>query len=60
MIVIGGATRITRSGLAMVDWRPAGGLPPIGDAEWDEVVSDIRANDGHTNVVVVRKEEGRS
>ena len=32
--------------------------PYIGDADWDEVVSDIRANDGHTNVVVVRKEDG--
>jgi heme a synthase len=36
MIVIGGATRITRSGLAMVDWRPQGGLPPISAAEWEE------------------------
>lgn len=35
MILLGGVTRLTRSGLSMVDWRPQGGLPPITDEEWD-------------------------
>ena len=35
MVVLGGVTRLTGSGLSMVDWKPVTGvLPPIGDAEW--------------------------
>jgi len=37
MVVLGGVTRLTGSGLSMVDWRPVTGvLPPIGDAEWQQ------------------------
>lgn len=36
MVVVGGATRLTESGLSMVDWRPVTGvLPPIGDEAWN-------------------------
>ena len=35
MIVIGGVTRLTGSGLSMVEWRPLIGiLPPLTEAEW--------------------------
>lgn len=35
MVVIGGLTRLTGSGLSMVDWRPlTGWLPPLNEAEW--------------------------
>lgn len=35
MIVLGGATRLTESGLSMVHWKPITGIiPPIGDEEW--------------------------
>lgn len=35
MVVLGGVTRLTGSGLSMVDWRPLmGWLPPLSDAEW--------------------------
>ena len=38
MVVLGGVTRLTGSGLSMVDWRPLmGWLPPISDAEWQRV-----------------------
>ncbi|MDH4109403.1 MAG: COX15/CtaA family protein [Gammaproteobacteria bacterium] len=38
MVVLGGVTRLTGSGLSMVDWRPVTGvLPPIGDDEWQRV-----------------------
>jgi cytochrome c oxidase assembly protein subunit 15 len=38
MVVIGGVTRLTHSGLSMVDWRPATGwLPPFTEAEWRAV-----------------------
>ena len=34
-IVVGGLTRLTHSGLSMVDWRPATGwLPPLDEAAW--------------------------
>jgi cytochrome c oxidase assembly protein subunit 15 len=35
MIVLGGVTRLTQSGLSMVEWRPLiGALPPIGEEAW--------------------------
>ena len=35
MVVLGGVTRLTGSGLSMVDWRPImGWLPPLSDADW--------------------------
>ncbi len=38
MVVLGGVTRLTGSGLSMVDWRPLmGWLPPITDIEWQRV-----------------------
>jgi len=38
MVVVGGITRLTGSGLSMVDWRPIMGvLPPISEVEWNTV-----------------------
>ena len=38
MILIGGVTRLTDSGLSMVEWRPLWGfLPPISQFEWNRV-----------------------
>tara|TARA_R110002073_G_scaffold35627_1_gene103925 strand:- start:5 stop:1147 length:1143 start_codon:yes stop_codon:yes gene_type:complete len=35
MIVIGGLTRLTDSGLSITEWAPiSGALPPISDADW--------------------------
>src|SRR5262249_57886313 len=35
MIVLGALTRLTESGLSMVEWRPVTGwLPPMSDAGW--------------------------
>jgi cytochrome c oxidase assembly protein subunit 15 len=37
MVVLGGVTRLTGSGLSMVDWRPVSGfLPPLNDEAWQE------------------------
>lgn len=37
MVVIGGLTRLTESGLSIVEWKPvAGTLPPLTDAAWQE------------------------
>ena len=35
IVAVGGLTRLTRSGLSMVDWKPHGELPPRGDAAWE-------------------------
>ena len=38
MVVIGGVTRLTGSGLSMVEWRPLmGTLPPMSTLEWQRV-----------------------
>ena len=35
MVILGGVTRLTGSGLSMVDWRPIMGIiPPISLDEW--------------------------
>ncbi len=35
MVVLGGATRLTGSGLSIMEWAPLSGvIPPLGDAEW--------------------------
>lgn len=35
MVVVGGATRLTGSGLSITEWRPVtGALPPLSDAAW--------------------------
>lgn len=34
MVVVGGITRLTRSGLSMTDWRPQGKRWPRDEAEW--------------------------
>jgi len=35
MVMVGGATRLTESGLSMVDWAPVTGfIPPLSEADW--------------------------
>jgi cytochrome c oxidase assembly protein subunit 15 len=37
MVVVGGATRLTESGLSITEWKPVtGALPPLSDADWRE------------------------
>jgi len=43
MIVIGGITRLTRSGLSIVEWQPiVGTLPPLSEAQWMELFEKYR------------------
>lgn len=43
MVVIGGLTRLTQSGLSMVEWRPVTGwLPPVSEAEWHALFAAYR------------------
>lgn len=35
MVVVGGATRLTHSGLSITEWRPVtGAVPPLSDSAW--------------------------
>ncbi len=35
MVLVGGATRLTESGLSIVEWKPVtGAVPPLGEADW--------------------------
>jgi cytochrome c oxidase assembly protein subunit 15 len=37
MVVVGGATRLTQSGLSITEWKPIHGvIPPLNQAEWQE------------------------
>ncbi|PPR57357.1 MAG: Heme A synthase [Alphaproteobacteria bacterium MarineAlpha5_Bin3] len=45
MIIIGGLTRLTESGLSMVDWRPILGIiPPLSNENWLKVFSAYKAS----------------
>jgi cytochrome c oxidase assembly protein subunit 15 len=57
MVVLGGVTRLTGSGLSMVDWKPVTGvLPPMGDAEWQTTFEmyqqspEFQEKNSHMNV----------
>jgi len=44
MVLVGGATRLTESGLSITEWRPIMGvLPPLGDPEWQAAFEKYRA-----------------
>lgn len=43
MVVLGGITRLTGSGLSMVEWEPIMGVvPPLTDAEWQATFDKYR------------------
>jgi cytochrome c oxidase assembly protein subunit 15 len=44
MIVVGGATRLTGSGLSITEWKPVtGAVPPLSDAAWQADFARYRA-----------------
>lgn len=45
MVIVGAITRLTDSGLSMVEWRPLlGALPPMNDTEWNRVYELYQAS----------------
>src|ERR1700694_4510633 len=43
MVVVGGVTRLTHSGLSIVEWQPiVGTLPPLSDTQWHETFAKYR------------------
>ncbi|HXA39740.1 MAG TPA: COX15/CtaA family protein [Phenylobacterium sp.] len=44
MVVVGGLTRLTGSGLSITQWKPVSGvLPPLGEAQWQAEFARYRA-----------------
>ena len=51
MVVLGGFTRLTESGLSMTDWRPVTGwLPPLSDAEWQRHFDGYRQSPEYNKI----------
>ncbi|MCD6041219.1 MAG: heme synthase [Burkholderiales bacterium] len=43
IVLVGGITRLTRSGLSIVEWQPLiGVLPPLSEAAWQELFAKYR------------------
>ena len=45
MVVVGGVTRLTHSGLSIVEWQPiVGTLPPLSEADWQQAFEQVSAD----------------
>ena len=43
MVVVGGVTRLTHSGLSIVEWQPlVGSVPPLSHADWEALFAKYR------------------
>jgi cytochrome c oxidase assembly protein subunit 15 len=43
IVLVGGITRLTRSGLSIVEWQPLiGALPPLSQADWEALFARYR------------------
>jgi heme a synthase len=43
VLIVGGITRLTQSGLSIVDWQPLMGvIPPLNEAQWQEAFDRYR------------------
>ena len=43
MVVVGGITRLTESGLSITEWKPVtGALPPLSEAQWQQEFAAYR------------------
>ena len=59
MVIVGGATRLTGSGLSMVEWDPVFGvLPPLNQEEWEDVFSKYRESPEYQQVNIGMDLEG--
>ena len=51
MVVVGGVTRLTHSGLSITEWQPIiGTLPPLGHAQWNEAFAKYQATPEYLQV----------
>jgi len=51
MIVVGGITRLTESGLSIVEWAPvSGAVPPLNDAAWNAAFAAYKTTPQYVQV----------
>jgi cytochrome c oxidase assembly protein subunit 15 len=51
MVVVGGTTRLTESGLSIVEWQPiVGALPPLSQADWQALFAKYQATPQYQKV----------
>src|SRR5689334_3529129 len=51
MIVVGGVTRLTHSGLSITEWQPiVGTIPPLDAAQWNEAFAKYQATPEYQQV----------
>ena len=51
MVVVGGVTRLTHSGLSITEWQPiVGTVPPLDQADWDEAFGKYQATPEYREV----------
>jgi len=51
MILVGGATRLTDSGLSITEWQPiVGTIPPLSDADWQEAFAAYKKIPEYTQI----------
>ena len=44
MVLVGGATRLTKSGLSIIEWKPVtGALPPLSEEQWSQAFEGYKA-----------------
>lgn len=51
MVVLGGVTRLTGSGLSIVEWEPImGAIPPLNDTQWHETFAKYKTSPQYAKV----------
>lgn len=51
MVILGGVTRLTGSGLSIVEWEPLVGIvPPLTDADWQDLFQKYQASPEYQKV----------
>jgi cytochrome c oxidase assembly protein subunit 15 len=51
MVVVGGVTRLTHSGLSITEWQPiVGTVPPLSQADWDAAFAKYQATPEYRDV----------
>ena len=51
LIVVGGVTRLTHSGLSITEWQPIiGTLPPVSESQWSEAFAKYQATPEYQQV----------
>src|SRR5512138_3639170 len=51
MVIVGGATRLTDSGLSITEWKPLlGAIPPLSEADWLDAFEKYKQIPQYTHV----------